>query len=169
MENAHEIGLKKVAGLNEFLAKKVTGFATSELGKAFAADGVGAVLGNSGKALDQVKSLMQIAGLGAVTSLGLAAIMRKIQNSTRHRAIIEDLIQNDPIIKQGDTQDVLQIYAMIYNMAPNLAKEKPAVREILQNYVRIGRMDMQTIKTLIDTEEKLSKVDGAGLKSLIGG
>lgn len=101
-------------------------------------------------------------GVAALTTFGIKAILNKIQNDTRRKALIEDLLSNDPIIKEADKTKTLEYYATIYNIAPTVSLEKPVVRELLQHFVKFGRIDLATIKTLSETEEKTNSAQRGG-------
>lgn len=101
---------------------------------------------------------------GGAFVLGLT--LKKIQNSIRHKAIVEDLMTTDPIIKQAPREQVLEAYATIYNLAPRIALEKQIVRELLQHVVKFGRLDMQTVKMITDTEKTIKDVRMLSFPSL---
>jgi len=95
---------------------------------------------------------------GSGAALGTIAydrIKRKIENEPRRRAILEDLSTNDPIISEADPEKVLQYYATIYNFAPEIALDKNTVQELLHHFIRFGRIDLQTLKTLAETEKTI--------------
>ena len=103
---------------------------------------------------------LQVLGgaFGTGAALGTIAydrIKRKIENEPRRRAILDDLSTNDPIISEADPEKVLQYYATIYNFAPEIALDKNAVQELLQHFIRFGRIDLQTLKTLAETEKTI--------------
>ena len=114
---------------------------------------VGSAVGTAAKGL----------GILAAGSYALSKIKTKIQNEPRRKAIVEDLASNDPIIKEADKDQVLQYYATIYNIAPTVSLDKNAVREILQGFVRFGRVDVQTLKTLAETERLIHQSKDKGL------
>jgi hypothetical protein len=103
------------------------------------------------------RKMLPVAGMTALASHSLRSILRKIQNDTRRKALIEDLMSHDPIIKEAPKEEVLEYYATIYNLAPTVSLEKPVVRELLQHFVKFGRIDISTIKTLTDTEGKAQR------------
>ena len=109
-------------------------------------------------------------GLSLISGFALAAKMRQLQNDTRRKAIIEDLCNTDPILKGADKKEILTYYATIYNMAPLVSLDKPTVRELLQNFIKFGRVDMQTIKTLTETEKNRAQNGRTdmGIKELAG-
>jgi len=135
-----------------------------------------ALLGINPKSLKDVSASLEgtgpllkaTIGIASLTTFGLKAIINKIQNDTRRKALIEDLMSTDPIIKEADSTKVLEYYATIYNLAPTVSKEKPVVRELLQHFVRFGHIDLATIKTLTDTESKAAnKPGGFSIKDFI--
>ena len=104
--------------------------------------------------------------LAALGAIGLGLHLKKIQNSIRHKAIVEDLMTTDPIIKQAPREQVLEAYATIYHLAPRIALEKQIVRELLQQVVKFGRLDMQTVKMITDTEKTIKDVRMPPLPSM---
>lgn len=104
------------------------------------------------------KSLLTPSNVVGGTLLGgwaLAAAVKKIRTSTVKQALIEDLMRNDPVISDEEPDTVLSYYATINTLAPDIAKDKNAVRELLQNFIKFGRIDMQSIKTLAEIQGKL--------------
>lgn len=93
----------------------------------------------------------------AIPLMTINSMKNKIQNDTRRKALIEDLYQNDPIIKNADREEVIQYYATIFSIAPSVSLDKNVVRELLQNFIKFGRVDIQTIKTLAETERSISQ------------
>ncbi|MCB5270506.1 MAG: hypothetical protein LHW56_01520 [Candidatus Cloacimonetes bacterium] len=101
--------------------------------------------------------------LALLTGFALATKIKQLRNSIRHKAILEDLIATDPIIKQAPREQVVEAYATIYHLAPRVALEKQLVREILQHVVKFGRMDMQTVKMLTDTEKTVKDIHSVSM------
>ena len=96
----------------------------------------------------------RIAGTAAIlSSFALSKAIRTIQNNTRKKALIEDLMTTDPIISKADKAQVLEYYALIDNIAPAVSLERPIVRELLQSFIRFGRVDINTLKMLTETQK----------------
>ena len=119
--------------------------------------GAGELAKNLITAGDTAKAVMSIGGLlfGA-GGLAMKRIFDKINNDTRRKALIEDLANNDPLLKDIDKATVMQWYASIYRVAPSLSMDKSTVREVLHTFARFGRVDMQTLKMLSETEKNIS-------------
>ncbi len=98
-------------------------------------------------------------GLGLLLGGGYAfnKIKTKLQNDIRRKTIIEDLANNDPILRNEDKETILQYYATIYNVAPTISLDKNAVKELITSFVRFGRVDVQTLKTLAETERNVTQ------------
>ena len=64
------------------------------------------------------------------------------------------------VIKSAPKDEVLAYYATIYNTAPTVSLDKNAVRELLHNFIKFGRVDINTIKTLAETENKMRSNTG---------
>ncbi len=103
---------------------------------------------------------------GAIASHAISKAVRGIQNNIRKKAIIEDLMMTDPVIKNADKAEVLQYYAMIDHISPKLSLEKPIVKELLQNFIRFGRVDINTVKMLAETESRANRDEG-GLDNIM--
>lgn len=50
----------------------------------------------------------------------------------------------------------MSAYATIYHFAPKVSLDKVAVREVLQGFARFGKVDLQTLKMLAETEKALA-------------
>lgn len=104
-----------------------------------------------------VKNVSNIIGLGTLGIYAANKLVSKIQNDTRRKALIEDLSRNDPILKEVDKVTLLQWYATIYHIAPQMSLDRVAVREILQQFARFGRVDLQTLKMMAETEAAIAE------------
>lgn len=80
--------------------------------------------------------------VGAIVTGGLVIgkVINKIKNDIRRKSLLEDLRLNDPLLRDIDT----------------VSLDKNAVREILQGFARFGRVDLQTLKMLADTEKSMA-------------
>ena len=61
------------------------------------------------------------------------------------------------MLKEVDRERLLEWYATIYHYAPKMSLDKVTVRELLQQFARFGRIDLQTLKTMAETEKALSQ------------
>lgn len=102
---------------------------------------------------DMLKKLT-LAGASAV---GLSMLVKKIKNDTRRKALIDDLMMYDPVIKDADKTTVLEYYATIVDVAPSVSLNKHVVKELLQTFIKFGRIDISTIKMLAETDDKVQK------------
>lgn len=136
-----------------------TNFLNYAMQKTAAGAGAGAGAGRAKDWLDMAqqgtKTMASTIGLGTLAAFGTKAVIDKIKNDHNRKAVIEDLMQNDPVISQADKDEVLQYYISIYQHAPKLSRDKNVVRDLLHNALRFGRMDLQTLQTLIKTEKDL--------------
>ena len=113
---------------------------------------------------EDIRRTKDMAALAGTAGAGMATgayafekLKRKIQNEPRRKAILEDLRMNDPVISDADPEEVLRYYSTMYSVAPELSMDKNAVKEFLQNAVRFGRVDIQTIKSLAETEKSVKQ------------
>lgn len=93
--------------------------------------------------------------------MALSKAIREVKNDMRRKRIITELHTNDPVLSQLPPEQILEWYATIYNFAPHFSLDKSAVREVLQNFARFGRVDVNTLKMLADTEKSTQQADAA--------
>lgn len=102
-----------------------------------------------------------VVGVGML-GIGAAALYKaytKLHNDATRKHIIQDLHLNDPILRDVDNEKLLEWYATIYHFAPKFSLDKNAVCEVLQNFARFGRVDVNTLKMLAETEKALNASD----------
>lgn len=76
--------------------------------------------------------------------------------STTQQQVITKLLNTDPILKNADRESVLSYYKTICNMAPKVSQDENVVKDLLHNFVKFGRIDLQSLKLLTDTEKAYS-------------
>ena len=108
-----------------------------------------------------IKDNTPLSGLsvvGAIVTGGLVIgkVINKIKNDIRRKSLLEDLRLNDPLLRDIDKAQLMEWYATIVHFAPTVSLDKNAVREILQGFARFGRVDLQTLKMLADTEKSMA-------------
>jgi len=99
---------------------------------------------------------------GTTLVLGGMAINKaynQIKNDATRRTIISDLHLNDPVLSKVPDEQLLEWYATIYHFAPKFSLDKNAVREVLQGFARFGRVDVNTLKMLAETEKAVVQAD----------
>ena len=104
-----------------------------------------------------VGSIAPLLNAGIVGGYALRQLIARLQNDNRRKAIIEDLSATDSMLKEVDRERLLEWYATIYHYAPKMSLDKVTVRELLQQFARFGRIDLQTLKTMAETEKALSQ------------
>lgn len=95
------------------------------------------------------------AGLGGL-ALSMNLIyntVKSFRNDAQRRNLIEDLYRSDPVLSQLDHDQVVEWYAAIVHFAPHFSLDKAAVKEVLENFARFGRVDVNTLKMLAETEK----------------
>jgi hypothetical protein len=109
--------------------------------------------------LQDVERSMKITGGGIATAAlagyAMKSIIQEFMNDHKRKAMLEDLMLNDPIISRAEPTTVKEYYATIHYMAPKLSADKNIVRELLQNFVKFGRVDIASVKTLADTQKSM--------------
>lgn len=103
------------------------------------------------------KALSAISFVGAGMLINKA--YNKVKNDTTRRNIISDLHLNDPVLKNVPEEQLLEWYATIYHFAPKFSLDRSAVKEVLQNFSRFGRVDVNTLKMLAETEKAVQDAD----------
>lgn len=114
--------------------------------------------------INKINNLAGTATKGLLLGWALQSKIKSLMNDHAAKAMLEDLILTDPILKQADPERVKEFYATICYMAPKLKADKNIVRELLQNFVKFDRVDMASIKALADTQGVMSKGD----KDMVG-
>ena len=129
---------------------------------------VGKTIGGGFKStnIDEVATAAKLSGGLAAAAViggwGINKVINKISNDFKRRALLEDLILNDPILKQEDPNRVKEYYATIYMAAPDISADKTVVRELLRTFVKFGRVDINSINLLVDTQQKYVKGNEPG-------
>lgn len=100
-------------------------------------------------------SMAGVLGINALVQGGLAIAkqIKEVRNDMKCRMIIEDLSKTDPVLSKIDHDQLMEWFATIHHFAPKFSQDKSAVREVLQNFARFGRVDVNTLKMLADTEK----------------
>lgn len=99
---------------------------------------------------------LSVAGAVVTGGLVIGKVINKIKNDIRRKSLLEDLHLNDPLLRDIDKAQLMEWYATIVHFAPTVSLDKNAVREILQGFARFGRVDLQTLKLLADTEKSMT-------------
>lgn len=89
----------------------------------------------------------------------LKSIYDKLQNDSRRKSLLESVTSSDPVLKDVDKAKLLEWYATIYHYAPTVSLDRNSVRELLLQFARFGKVDMQTLKLLAETEKSLVDAD----------
>lgn len=108
---------------------------------------------------DTFGGFMNVAkGLSMLATGGLfmKRVYDRINNDVRRKSLIEDIALTDPLLKTVDKAQLMEWYATIYHFAPKVSLDKVAVREVLQGFARFGKVDLQTLKMLAETEKALA-------------
>lgn len=101
-------------------------------------------------------SHLSVAGAAVTGSVVLGKVINKIKNDIRRKSLLEDLHLNDPLLHEIDKAQLMEWYATIVHFAPTVSLDKNAVREVMHGFARFGRVDLQTLKMLADTEKNMS-------------
>ena len=122
-------------------------------------------------AMNNTKITGTVKTIGGIVLAGMAVTKayNAVQNDATRKNLINDLHMNDPVLSKVDGEQLLEWYATIYHFAPKFSLDKSAVREVLQNFARFGRVDVNTLKMLAETERATAQADsGTSWGNLFG-
>jgi hypothetical protein len=89
----------------------------------------------------------------------------KVLNEYR-RMLLDDLLVNDPIIRDADPNAVMDIYKSMVMSAPRLSLDPTAVRSVLRQGVNSIAMSPNDLKTLTDVDKGVALANIERLTSL---
>lgn len=110
----------------------------------------------------EVKEANALNALGrgaAILSGGLLAgsILKSTYDSIRRdnkaKQVFESL-SNDPQLTKIDKGTLAEWFAAIYHYSPTAATDKATAKELMHQFAMFGKVDIQTLKTLAEIEEK---------------
>lgn len=78
------------------------------------------------------------------------------------RAVLNDLMQNDPVIAAVDPQTVIQAFNRLSEIAPSLAREPNLLRSTLRRFVQQEDIDPFELKQLVDLDISLRQREEPG-------
>lgn len=111
--------------------------------------GINKFLGNFSTSTSKMLAVGSLVMGGAA----IAKAIKEVNNDVRRKRLITELHTTDPILSGLPPEQILEWYATIYHFAPHFSLDKSAVKEVLQNFARFGRVDVNTLKMLADTEK----------------
>lgn len=106
-------------------------------------------------------SKMLAVGSLVMGGAAIAKAVKEVKNDVRRKRLITELHTTDPVLSELPPEQILEWYATIYNFAPHFSLDKSAVKEVLQNFARFGRVDVNTLKMLADTEKSTQQAAAA--------
>lgn len=95
----------------------------------------------------------------------LPGMTQKILNEYR-RMLLDDLLSNDPIIRDADPNTVAEIYKSIVMSAPRLSLDPTVVRSVLRSGVNSVAISPNDIKTLTDVDKGVALANVERLTAL---
>lgn len=107
-------------------------------------------------------SKMLAVGSLVMGGAAIAKAIKEVRNDVRRKRLITELHTTDPVLSELSPEQILEWYATIYNFAPHFSLDKSAVKEVLQNFARFGRVDVNTLKMLADTKKSTQQAAAAG-------
>jgi hypothetical protein len=109
-----------------------------------------------GRNMDATKLLGGYATSAVLGAYGMKKVIDGILNDRSRWGMLEDLMMNDGIISKAEPQRVKEFYATIHHLAPSISGDKNVVRELLQNFVKFDRVDINSVKALADTQKSFT-------------
>lgn len=100
-----------------------------------------------------------------LSSYVIKSLISKVLNNAHCKAIIDDMKMNDPVLKNVDKATLLEWYATIYHFSPSYAKDKNAVRAMMLEFARHGKIDVAMLKTLTGMEKDVAASTKSNLES----
>lgn len=105
-------------------------------------------------------------GTLGVTSVAMSGLLlykkvKEIKNDVVRKNLIDDLRRTDPLLSSVSEEQLLEWYATIVHFAPKFSLDKSAVREVLQGFARFGRVDVNTLKMIADTEKAVQQASSS--------
>lgn len=113
--------------------------------------------GDINKTVDAAKLTGGLVSTGILTGYLAQKAVRDLMNRHDRKAMIEDLCMSDSIIGQADPERVKEFYATIHHIAPSISGDKNVVRELLQNFIKFDRVDLNSVKALADTHKSMTQ------------
>lgn len=90
---------------------------------------------------------------------------QKVLNEYR-RMLLDDLLSNDPIIRDADPNAVMEIYKSMVMSAPRLSLDPTAVRSVLRQGINSVAISPNDLKTLTDVDKGVALANIERLTSL---
>lgn len=90
---------------------------------------------------------------------------QKVLNEYR-RMLLDDLLANDPIIRDADPNSVMEIYKSMVMSAPRLSLDPTAVRSVLRQGINSVAISPNDLKTLTDVDKGVALANIERLTSL---
>jgi hypothetical protein len=107
--------------------------------------------------MDAAKLTGGLASTGILAGYLASKAVKNLMNQHDRKALVEDLCMNDAIIRQADPERVKEFYATIHHIAPSISNDKNVVRELLQNFIKFDRVDLNSVKALADTHKSMTQ------------
>ena len=105
---------------------------------------------------------LDVAGKGAMALAGglmvggmLKSTFDAIKRDSKAKQVFESL-SHDPMLSKIDSGTLAEWFAAIYHYSPTAASDKATAKELMHQFSTFGKVDIQTLKTLAEIEEKSS-------------
>ena len=90
-----------------------------------------------------------------IGGMGLKMMYDKFKQDRQAVKVLEDLMHSDPIISKEDPETVKQYAATVFRVAPSISHDKNVMKNLLQNFIKFGTVDMKTIETLAGIQKTM--------------
>jgi len=111
------------------------------------------------KAIQSFGSEIGLSGAKLLTDMASKAMsaVGNIGNESARTAILQQLRQEDPVLRDADDKELMEAYHTMTRFAPTLSTDKNAVRSFLRQAAISGTgLDFMTIKLLADSERAVT-------------
>ncbi len=112
------------------------------------------------EAQEKDAGVLDALGKGATVLAGglMAGSMLKstydaIKRDQKAKQVFETL-SHDPMLSKVDPGTLAEWFAAIYHYSPTAASDKATAKELMHQFATFGKVDLQTLKTLADLEDK---------------
>ena len=112
------------------------------------------------EAQEKEAGVLDTLGKGATVLAGglmagglLKSTYDSIKRDSKAKQVFESL-SHDPMLSKIDSGTLAEWFAAIYHYSPTAASDKATAKELLHQFATFGKVDIQTLKTLAEIEEK---------------
>ena len=110
--------------------------------------------------LEKNAGALDVLGRGAAVLTGgllagglVRSTYNAIKQDNKARQVFE-MLTRDPQLSRIDPGTLAEWFAAIYHYSPTAATDRATAKELMHQFATFGKVDLQTLKTLAEIEEK---------------